>query len=140
MKSGSKLLFLVLMLASLTVTMSFARVALSADDIPQISADDLKQMIESKKTDFLVIDVQPKGVYDISHVKGAINLPWAADLKSPGRLPRDKMLIFYCDCTHEEDSTSTATQVKQKFGYANVRTLKGGWSGWLKLGYPVDKK
>ena len=128
------------MAASLTVTVTFARVALSADDIPQISADDLKKMIESKKTDFLVVDVQPKGVYDISHIRGAINFPWADDIKSPGPLPKDKMLIFYCDCTHEEDSTNTATQMKQKFNYANVRVLKGGWTGWQKLGYPVDKK
>jgi rhodanese-related sulfurtransferase len=97
-------------------------------------------MIESKKTDFLVIDVQPKGVYDIGHIKGALNFPWSDDIKSPGGLPRDKMLIFYCDCAHEEDSTSVATQMKQKFGFSNVRTLQGGWSGWQKLGYPVDKK
>lgn len=140
MKRSSKLLFALVMAASLVVTLSYVRVAFSADDIPQVTADELKKMIESKKTDFLVVDVQPKGVWDISHIKGAINFPWSADLKSPGRLPRDKMLIFYCDCAHEEDSTSTATQVKQKFGYTNVRTLKGGWSGWQKLGYPVDTK
>jgi rhodanese-related sulfurtransferase len=110
-----------------------------AEDIPIISADEVKKMIESKKTNFLIVDVQPKGVYDVGHIKGAVNFPWAEDLKSPGRLPKNKLLIFYCDCAHEEDSTSTATQLKQKWGYTKVKILKGGWSGWVKLGYPIQK-
>ena len=134
------MLFVMLMAAALAAAMNFPRMARTADDVQQISPDDLKKMIQSKKTDFLVVDVQPKVVYDISHIKGAINFPWTDEVKSPGALPRDKMLIFYCDCAREEDSTGMAAQMKQKFGFSNVRTLQGGWSGWQKLGYPVDKK
>ena len=110
-----------------------------AADIPKISPDEVKKMIESKKTDFLIVDVQPKGVYDVGHIEGAVNFPWAENIKSPGKLPKDKLLILYCDCAHEEDSTSTATQLKQKWGYTRVNVLKGGWSGWVKLGYPTQK-
>ena len=113
---------------------------LHAQEFSQISPDELKNMIESKKNDFLVVDVQPKVVYDTGHIKGAVNFPWAANIRSAASLPKDKMLVLYCDCTHEEDSTSTAAQLKEKFGYTNVRVLKGGWSGWLKLGYPTEKK
>jgi rhodanese-related sulfurtransferase len=111
-----------------------------AVEVQQISPDEVKKMIESKKTEFLIVDVQPEDVYDLAHIKGAVNFPWEEDLKSPGKLPKDKLLILYCDCGHEEDAISTFTQLKEKWGYTKLRTLKGGWSGWQKLGYPVDKK
>jgi rhodanese-related sulfurtransferase len=85
------------------------------------------------------VDVQPKGAYDLGHIKGAINFPWASNLKSPGDLPRDPTLILYCDCTHEEDSLDVATQLKEKWGYTNIKILEGGWSKWQKVGYPTEK-
>ena len=130
-----------------------------AQEIPRIKADELKKMIESK-ADLVIVDTQPKGAYDIGHVKGAINFPWAKDIKSPGELPRDKMLILYCDCARAEDSisvlglatsnsdscssdddsTDIANQLMTKFGYKNIRILEEGWSKWQQLGYPVEKK
>jgi len=115
-------------------------VSASAAEIQQIKADEVKNLIGSKKTDFVVVDTQPKGAYDLGHIKGAVNFPWAMELKSPGKLPKNKMLILYCDCAHEEDSIDTATQLMKKWGYTNIRVLEGGWSNWLKLGYPIEKK
>ena len=135
----SRSVFVELVIAVFTIAVIAGVVSVWAEDIPQISPDEVKKMIESKKTDFLIVDVQPKGVYDVGHIEGAVNFPWAEDIKSPGKLSKDKLLILYCDCAHEEDSTSTATQLKQKWGYTRVSVLKGGWSGWVKLGYPTQK-
>lgn len=112
----------------------------SAAEFQQIKPDELKKMIESKKTDFLIVDAQPQGVYNTGHVKGAINFPWAPEIGNPKNLPKNKMLIIYCDCAHEEDATDTATQLMEKWGYTNLRLLEGGWSKWQELGYPVEKK
>ena len=114
--------------------------AASAAEIKKISPQEVKKLIESKKTDFVIVDVQPKGAYDVGHVKGAINFPWAPDIKIAGKLPKNKTLILYCDCGHEEDATNTAEQLIEKFGYKNIRLLDGGWSKWQELGYPIDKK
>ena len=110
-----------------------------AAEVSQIKPDDLKSMIEKKQAGFVVVDVQPKGAYEMGHIKGAINFPWDSDIKNPGKLPKNKTLILYCDCGHEEDSTDTAQQLMTKFGYKDVKTLEGGWSGWQKLGYPAEK-
>jgi rhodanese-related sulfurtransferase len=110
-----------------------------AGEVQQVKPDDLKGMIEKKQSGFMVVDVQPKGAYELGHIKGAINFPWIPDIKSPGKLPKNKTLILYCDCGHEEDSTDTAKQLVTKFGYTNVKILEGGWSGWQKLGYPIEK-
>jgi rhodanese-related sulfurtransferase len=110
-----------------------------AQDIPQVKPEELKKMIESGDQAIVIVDTQPKGAYDLGHVKGAINFPWASTLKSNGNLPKDKTLILYCDCAHEEDSTDVATQLMEKWGYTNIKLLEGGWSNWLKLGYPMEK-
>lgn len=124
----------------LAAAFALAAIPALAEDIPHVAQAELKKMIEAKRTDFLVVDAQPKGVYDVGHVKGAVNFPWDSDLKSAGELPQDKTLILYCDCAHEEDATDVATQLMEKFGYSKVKLLEGGWSKWQELGYPVDRK
>ena len=143
----------------LTGTLTITVLSLSAAEVQQIKPEELKKLIESNNPAILVVDNQPKGLYDLGHIKGAINFPWAMDIKSPGNLPRDKMLILYCDCAHadnptdvalqliskvascaaDDDSTEVAEQLMNKFGYRNIRILEGGWSKWQQLDYPVDK-
>ena len=124
----------VLVLATLTFS-----IWASADDIPKVKPEELKKLIETGDQSILIVDTQPKGAYDLGHIKGAINFPWASNLKSHGNLPKDKTLILYCDCAHEEDSTDVATQLYEKWGYTNVKLLEGGWSKWMTLGYPMEK-
>ena len=132
--------FFVVVSGVLVLILALLSLSASAAEFQQIKPDELKKMLESKKTDFLVVDAQPKGAYDAGHVQGAINLPWAPELKKPKNLPQNKMLIIYCDCAHEEDATDTATQLMEKWGYTNLKLLEGGWSKWQELGYPVEKK
>jgi rhodanese-related sulfurtransferase len=126
---GMVLAFVVLVLSTYAV----------AQDIPQIKPEELKKLIDGGDQSIVIVDVQPKGAYDMGHVKGAINFPWAPTLKSNGNLPKNKTLILYCDCAHEEDSTDVATQLKEKYGYANIKLLEGGWSKWREAGYPMEK-
>jgi rhodanese-related sulfurtransferase len=121
-----------------SLTLIAANLAWSAD-FEHVTPATLKKMIETGEKGFLVVDVQPEGAYKIGHVKGAVNFPWDQELKSSGNLPKDKLLILYCDCGHEEDSIDAATQLRDKWNYTNIKLLEGGWSGWMQLGYPVEK-
>ena len=158
MRDGPFLLFVipVVFLQILTIAIHSP----SAAEVQQIKPEELKRLIDRNDPSILVVDNQPKGAYDLGHIKGAINFPWAMDIKSPGDLPRDKALILYCDCAHAEDtvvlseqltdrsdscaadddSIDVANQLMSKFGYKNIKVLEGGWSKWQQLGYPVDKK
>ena len=112
-----------------------------AQEFLYVTPEALKRMIESGDRSVVIVDVQPKAVYDRGHIKGAISFPWEQDLKSSGDLPRDKTLVLYCDCGQEGgDSLDTALQLKDKWGYSNIKLLEGGWSQWHQLGYPVEKK
>ena len=110
-----------------------------AEEFAHVTPDALKKLSESGDKSILIVDVQPKGAYDLGHIRGAINFPWSSDLKNSGDLPRSKTLILYCDCAHEEDSLDVATQLQEKWGYSDIKVLEGGWSKWQKLGYPTEK-
>jgi 3-mercaptopyruvate sulfurtransferase SseA len=109
-----------------------------AQEIRYITPETLKEFIEKKDDTILIVDTQPKVAYKTGHIKGAINFPWAPEIRDPSDLPRDRILVLYCDCGNEEDSIDIARQLLRKYEYVYVRVLKGGWSQWQKLGYPVE--
>ncbi|MFB3887448.1 MAG: rhodanese-like domain-containing protein [Thermodesulfobacteriota bacterium] len=141
MKDSIKPTLFVLIFSLITaLTVAISNLLAASAEFQHISPEELKNLIETKG-DIVIVDTQPKSVYEIGHIKRAINFPWAKEIKGPVTLPKNKLLILYCDCTHEEDSTDVATQLVERWGYnnSNIKLLTGGWSGWLKLGYPTEK-
>ena len=126
-------------LFAMVALMGLTHARVYAEEFAHITPDALKKLMDGGDPSISIVDVQPKGAYVLGHIKGAINFPWESNLKNAGDLPRDKTLVLYCDCTHEEDSLDVATQLKEKWGYTNIKLLEGGWSGWQKLGYPIEK-
>jgi rhodanese-related sulfurtransferase len=129
---------LILVSAYSAVTIGLLSSTASPQEIQRIKTEELKQLIDGK-ADIVVVDNQPNAAYDIEHIPGAINFPWATQIKGPVNLPRDKVLILYCACGHEEDSTHVAKQLVNNFGYKNIKLLDGGWLRWMELSYPVVK-
>lgn len=101
-----------------------------------IKPAEVLKMMQDKDTSFVLVDTQPEMAYAQSHIPGAINYPFQERLTPPIPLPRDKTLILYCPCTHDEDSISMAKKLAE-FGYYNVKILEGGWYKWEDLKYPV---
>lgn len=102
-----------------------------------ISPADVKKMIDNHDTSFVLVDTQPEEAFAEGHVPGAINFPWVPQVKPPISLPRNKTLIFYCPCQHDEDSIDMYKKLAQ-FGYLNTKILEGGWYKWVALKYPVE--
>ncbi len=122
-------ILLVLISGFLVATLAVTIFSVWAGEIPRITPKELKKMIENK-ADILVVDNQPKGAYDIGHILGAVNFPWATEIKMSANLPRDKVLVLYCACGHEEDAADLANQLIEKFDYENIKLLEGvGCSG-----------
>jgi rhodanese-related sulfurtransferase len=104
-----------------------------------ITAQELKKLIDEKSKDIVIVDTAATLIYDDEHVPGAVNLPYAPALPQPITLPRNKTLVIYCACNAEEESIDTARKLSE-YGYQNLKVLKGGWFGWLNLGYPTEPK
>jgi rhodanese-related sulfurtransferase len=131
----SFILILLYLVMGGVIASSFA----SAQEVERIQPEELKKLIESK-ADIVIVDNQPKISYEMEHIPGAVNFPWAMEIKFPVNLPRNKVLILYCACSHEEDSMDVANQLIKRFGYKDVKLLEGGWLRWVELGYPIKKK
>ncbi len=107
------------------------------DNIPCITTEELKTLID-KGADLVVVDTQDERIYHVKHIKGAINFPWAPVIREPMNLPRTKLLILYCGCAGEEASKNVARQLMSDWGFKQIKVLDGGFSRWLRLGYPTE--
>ncbi len=56
----------------------------------------LRQLIESKDSRFVIVDVRPPAEYAAGHIPAAINIPGGltADMKAPPS--KEKYLVLYC--------------------------------------------
>jgi rhodanese-related sulfurtransferase len=60
-------------------------------------------------------------------VKGAI--PLSQFKSGAASLPKDKEIIFYCACPHDESSRAKAEEFHNR-GFTNARFLEGGVKAW----------
>src|ERR1700733_7148163 len=102
-----------------------------------ITPADIKKMMDAGDKSFQLVDTQPEEAYAEGHIPGAINYPWVQQVKPPIPLPRNKMLVLYCPCNHDEDSLDMYKKLAE-FGYLNTKILEGGWYKWVALKLPVD--
>jgi rhodanese-related sulfurtransferase len=119
--------------------LAFAQEESASQNFPSIKCEELKKIIDSKAVDFLVVSNDPQESFEEGHIPGAISFPWVDTLKTPVTLPRNKTLILYCSCSHEEDSSDMAAKLA-RLGYRNIKVLEGGFLKWSELKYAIEKK
>jgi len=90
----------------------------------------------------LFIDARYEEEYAGGHIKGAINLPWDdVQTRFPdiaGAIPRDRVIITYCDGETCYQSHSLAVFLREK-GFKDVRELVNGWTLWRDASLPVER-
>jgi predicted sulfurtransferase len=71
-------------------------------EVPRITAKELKQLMD-EKGEYILVDTRNSYSYDYGHIEGAINIyydpqgdPFPRKMMLRA-LPRDKLIIFYCD-------------------------------------------
>jgi rhodanese-related sulfurtransferase len=108
------------------------------DILPRISVKDAKDLYD--KGDAKFVDVRLANLFATQHIKGAINVPQAEAGKRLADIPRTGNVIVYCDCPHDEESSSVAYNLRFSAGYTNVKILEGpaALDQWKNAGYPVE--
>lgn len=87
--------------------------------IDTIAAQELD--IYVNRSDTIIIDLRERDVYDKSHFRTAVNVPYE-ELEICRKFPRQKLLIVYC----ERGSTSLfAARALMKMGF-RVKSVVGG--------------
>lgn len=62
----------------------------------RISTNELKAMLD-KGESFALVNVLPRIIHDVKHIKGSINIP-IGKVKTSPEMPKDKTkpIVFYC--------------------------------------------
>ena len=77
--------------------------------------------------DIIIIDIRSNYLYNISHVKGAINVPYYNLLNNYSHyLDKDKLYYLYCD---EGKQSLEISDRLNSFGY-NTKSINGGFSSF----------
>jgi rhodanese-related sulfurtransferase len=109
-----------------------------------ITAEQLKQRLAGNQA-ITVIDVRDTKTYISSpKIKGSLyfklrRLPYRLTMPPLKDLPRDRELVTYCSCPHDEASIHAA-QIFLDAGFKHVHVLQGGWQMWLKVDGPTEPR
>jgi rhodanese-related sulfurtransferase len=98
---------------------------------------DVHAGIESGQHDFVILDARSPREFERGHVPGAINIPHRQlDARSTARLPKDRLIVTYCDGIGCNASTKAALKLAE-LGFA-VKEMLGGLDWWRRDGYTVE--
>jgi rhodanese-related sulfurtransferase len=88
----------------------------------------------------LFIDARHTFEFARGHIRGAVNLPLNEFESRSGMvdsLPRNKILITYCDGVECNSSIGLAARLRDA-GFSGVRIFFAGWSEWQAQNLPTE--
>lgn len=96
----------------------------------QIPAEDWKNVF--------VVDARDAAQFDKGHIPGAINIEWRQAVARRGELPKDRMVVMYCN---SGSLSAQAVFALRLLGYDNVKVLQDGYEGWkAKGGFEANQR
>jgi len=104
--------------------------------ISYINSEELKKIIDEKKTSIYIMDVRKKNLFLSGHLKGAENIDLKDLEKSRHLIPLGKRIIVY------DDSGILAFQAGVRLfdmGFLNVFTFSEGLNVWKQKGFEIAK-
>lgn len=107
---------------------------------------EIDQMLTAKeiydREDAIFVDARAAEEFKDGHIKGAVSLPLYRleefiD-KFKDEFPTYMMIVTYCSGRECDDSHMLAQYLLRE-GYTDIRVFIDGYSGWEKLGYPIEQ-
>lgn len=90
-----------------------------------------EQIAREQYAKMVIIDARNSEQYAKSHIAGAMNIEWRQVLAQSARIPKDRMVLIYCNTGSLSAQAGFALRVA---GWENVRILQGGMTEWLAKG------
>ena len=89
----------------------------------QIPKDDWKKIF--------IVDARDAAQYAKEHIPGAVNIEWRQAVARRRDIPRDRMVVMYCN---SGSLSAQAVFALRLLGYDNVKVLQDGFEGWKAKG------
>jgi membrane protein DedA with SNARE-associated domain/rhodanese-related sulfurtransferase len=104
----------------------------------RITVEELRSLMNGDPKP-LVVDLRGaiERLADGRAIPGARAISLAEIERRIGDFPRDREIIFYCNCPNEATAASAAKALHD-LGYKRVRPLLGGLEAWIDAGYEFE--
>ncbi len=98
-------------------------------NVKEISVDE----VATQRAQLLLIDVREDSEWSAGHIPGAIHLSKGIIERDIEKIVPDKTakIVLYCGGGYR---SALAADSLQKMGYADVRSMAGGWRAWCEKG------
>lgn len=108
-------------------------------DPPIITAEELKEKIDSNNDNFVIVDIQTVDNYLKKHIPNALSMPQEELARRYKELPKDKEIIVTSAGKQVDtcDSCKQGARTLISLGFSNTKNFKEGVLGWESKGYPV---
>jgi rhodanese-related sulfurtransferase len=103
-----------------------------------INLQEAKTLFDSNGA--LFVDARHPFDFRRGHIRSAINIPLSdfdSRQKTVAALPKDKVIIVYCDESECNSSIELAAKMYED-GIGGVRIFFGGWQEWLTNKFPIE--
>ncbi|MBI5505851.1 MAG: molybdopterin-synthase adenylyltransferase MoeB [Deltaproteobacteria bacterium] len=102
--------------------------------VPELSADEVQRLCDGPQPP-LLLDVREKDEYRDGHLKGALSLSRGfLEMQVEGQAPdKSRPIVAYCQSGMR---SLLAGRILKEMGYADVRSLSGGYGAWKNGGFP----
>ncbi|MFB8787677.1 MAG: rhodanese-like domain-containing protein [Potamolinea sp.] len=107
-----------------------------SQQMPQSSAQALKQRLEGGEPAFTILDVRDRITFNVSRIMGAMSMPIDELVeKATGSISPKREIYVYGE--DDAQSADAATRLRQA-GFNSVSELRGGLAGWKAIGGPTE--
>lgn len=90
-----------------------------------------QQIPREEWSKIMVIDARDPAQFAKGHIPGAVNMDWREVLTRRNEIPKDRMVLIYCNTGSLSAQAGFALRVA---GWTNVRILQGGMEEWQAKG------
>ncbi|MBS4021405.1 MAG: rhodanese-like domain-containing protein [Dethiobacter sp.] len=104
-----------------------------------ISAENLKDLLDSNPNSVLIIDIRSAEDFEAGHIPGAVHSAWGKVGEIMDRIPKNKPVIVAC---YSGQTAGQSVALLRMAGFDNVKSLASGMKlGWTeKSKFPTDGK
>ena len=97
-----------------------------------------EQIPEEDWKKIFIVDARDAAQYAKEQIPGAINIEWRQAVARRAELPRDRMVVMYCN---SGSLSAQAVFALRLLGYDNVKVLQDGLEGWkTKGGFDANRR
>jgi hydroxyacylglutathione hydrolase len=115
-------------------TTGWVREGFELDYIPQVSAQELAELMKKEREHVSVLDVREPGELSAGAIENSVSIPLGQLAARVGELDSGKLVVVHCKGGYR---SSIASSILRRAGFRDIANLTGGFDAWMLLSRPA---